>query len=369
MQETLLHTAERQLALGLPFVIYRKPKGSHVKAILQNDCTVHIIKDYTEVGFVFAPYNSNAPTIVLKADAIHEEEIATNIPKTSQSQNEEDDNAQEKKRYTELVQQTVAKLKTGELKKVVLSRALEVQSVKPIFTIYNELLDQYPNALCYLWHHPSIGTWLGATPEILLKTEGFSFSTMALAGTQVIRDASKIVWANKEIEEQQFVTDYIVAVLKAQKIDVHLSDLETSTAGHLAHLRTKLSGRFKKGALKSLITALHPTPAVCGVPLQKAKQYISENENYDRTYYTGFLGELNFRKTKQRNRNPKNQEQSAYKAVHTSSELYVNLRCMQQNKHGYTIYVGGGITAASHPKNEWQETQSKAQTMLRLLDL
>jgi isochorismate synthase len=119
--------------------------------------------------------------------------------------------------------------------------------------------------------------------------------------------------------------------------------------------------------LKDLVTALHPTPAVCGLPLREAKHFILENENYDRMFYTGFLGELNFKKKASRNRNRRNQENSAYRTVTNTSDLYVNLRCMQLADHKATLYVGGGITANSEAGKEWLETQSKAQTMLRIL--
>jgi isochorismate synthase len=119
--------------------------------------------------------------------------------------------------------------------------------------------------------------------------------------------------------------------------------------------------------LKDLVTALHPTPAVCGLPLTDAKRFIQDNEKYQRAYYTGFLGELNYKEERTRNRNRRNQENSAYRSVVRTSELYVNLRCMQKVGDSFIIYVGGGITADSDPKKEWQETESKAQTMLRLL--
>jgi isochorismate synthase len=93
---------------------------------------------------------------------------------------------------------------------------------------------------------------------------------------------------------------------------------------------------------------LHPTPAVCGVPKSEALNFIIANENYTRTYYTGYFGELN---------------------IQNASELFVNLRCMQfiKNKSQLEIYVGGGITAQSNSEKEYEETVSKAQIMKRIL--
>jgi len=95
---------------------------------------------------------------------------------------------------------------------------------------------------------------------------------------------------------------------------------------------------------------LHPTPAVCGLPKNEAKSFILENENYDRKYYTGFLGELN----------------SDVNGINTSS-LYVNLRCMEIAKDEAIIYVGGGITKDSIPEKEWEETVRKTATMKKVL--
>ena len=119
------------------------------------------------------------------------------------------------------------------------------------------------------------------------------------------------------------------------------------------HLRTKVEGELlEKADLKSLIRALHPTPAVCGLPRNIARDFIIKNENYNRSFYTGFLGELNLKKSNT--------------AIQTS-QLYVNLRCMEINHNKALIYVGGGITKDSIPKNEWKETVSKSETMKKVL--
>ena len=110
----------------------------------------------------------------------------------------------------------------------------------------------------------------------------------------------------------------------------------------------------KKSNLKEVVSVLHPTPAVCGFPMQKAKKFIFENEGYDRSYYTGFLGELNI-KGDYINK-PK-------------SDLFVNLRCMQVVKNMAHIYVGCGITKDSIPEKEFLETVNKSMTMKIILDI
>ena len=112
---------------------------------------------------------------------------------------------------------------------------------------------------------------------------------------------------------------------------------------------------------------MHPTPAVCGYPKQKAKDFILQNETYSRAYYTGFLGELNLKQSKTRNTNRRNVENNAYATVKTYSNFYVNLRCMQFKDDKALIYVGGGITKDSVAENEWEETLNKTKTIGNVL--
>lgn len=117
----------------------------------------------------------------------------------------------------------------------------------------------------------------------------------------------------------------------------------------MLHLRADISGEIKSNnfSLPNLINKLHPTPATCGLPKELSKEFILKNENYNREYYTGFLGEIN-----------KN-----------STDLYVNLRCMKvsQQKNEVSIYIGGGITKSSIPQKEWEETVVKSEVMKKVL--
>ena len=98
--------------------------------------------------------------------------------------------------------------------------------------------------------------------------------------------------------------------------------------------------------MKNLIDSLHPTPAICGVPKWPATNFIGENEGYNRAFYAGYLGEIN-----------RNNE----------TNLYVNLRCMQITQDHISLYIGGGITAASIAEKEWDETVFKAEVMKKIL--
>ena len=136
----------------------------------------------------------------------------------------------------------------------------------------------------------------------------------------------------------------------------------------MLHFQTDVNARLKQNiSLSALIKNLHPTPATCGLPKDNAKSFILENENYNRKYYTGFLGELNFKQKSTRNKNRRNVENNAYALIKNETNLYVNLRCMQIKNNKATLYVGGGITKDSNPELEWQETVNKTNTMKSIL--
>lgn len=368
MVAELFARAKNQWEKELPFVLYSKPKESVLNAIFQANSLLNEVVDYTEQGFVFAPFLDSIHPVLLKPDKVYKATLEVPPQQTRLPGKELTSASDEEQRYLGLVQRAISEIESGNCKKIVLSRTIHVPLSKPIFIVFQELLNTYPNAFCYLWYHPKVGLWLGATPEILVKTSGLNFTTMSLAGTQnKSAGEERAKWSSKELQEQQLVTDYIAEVLSSRATEIIVSDVETISAGHLWHLRSKITGRFSKGMFKDLVMALHPTPAVCGLPLQEARRFILENETYERSYYTGYLGELNFKEEKSRNRNRKNQENSAYRSFVSTSELYVNLRCMEKVDDSVLIYVGGGITADSVPENEWLETESKAQTMLRLL--
>ena len=111
----------------------------------------------------------------------------------------------------------------------------------------------------------------------------------------------------------------------------------------------------------------NPTPAVCGLPKDAAKQFILNNENYNREFYTGFLGELNMKTQQKARLGKRNIENRAYTYTKRSTQLYVNLRCMQLKGNKAMVYVGGGITQSSIAEREWEETVSKSLVIKSIL--
>jgi isochorismate synthase len=192
---------------------------------------------------------------------------------------------------------------------------------------------------------------MGATPEQLMKSSGITMYTVALAGTQLASDNQNVVWAEKEINEQKTVTNYIVDVLQSAGGAVFASNPYTFQAGAIVHIKTDIQAKFDSVINASnCIELLHPTPAVCGFPKDLAKAFILNNEGYNREYYAGYLGEWN-------------QE--------GNFDLYVNLRCMKMeiNSQNVTVslFVGCGINSGSQPEKEFIETVNKSQTLKSIL--
>lgn len=337
-----------------PFVAYRKPNAIVVSGFFMRTDALFYSEDFSEKGFVFAPFDNEQKAILfpeetsefisedLSFETLHFKERAFSAADTSEDH------------HVQLVDKTIEEIIKNDLKKVVISRK-EVLKITEfnLIKIYQKLLQTYNNAFVYVWYHPKIGLWLGATPETLLSIENTVFKTMSLAGTQVYQNTKNVVWKSKELEEQQLVTDFIERQLKEISSNLKIDKKETIKAGSLLHLSTKVTGVLNKNStLKTLIRALHPTPAVCGLPRRNAKKFILENEQYDRSFYTGFLGELNMK---------------SHKKIARSSSLFVNLRCMNMDKNKVSVFVGGGITKESIAKKEWEETVSKSKIMKRVL--
>lgn len=367
LEDFFLHI-ENQYTNNLPFVAYSKPEDSILKALLQNDDTLQTTQDFKGSGFVFAPFDDSGETVLIPLE--HSETITSEVKISllnNSSQNKIDATTIGKEAHINLVEQGVSSIEKRLMQKVVLSRCESVSfSERHFILVFKKLLQNYTNAFVYCWYHPKVGLWLGATPETLISAAGNRFKTMALAGTQHYQGSMDVTWNVKEKEEQQFVTDYIEACLKSSVNNLSISETKTIKAGTLLHLQSNITGILNT-ELSTVLKKLHPTPAVCGLPVKQSKAFILENECYNREFYTGFLGELNLTETTSRNTNRRNVENNAYSSVKTVSNLFVNLRCMQIKSNQALIYVGGGITKDSNPEQEWEETVSKAETMKRVL--
>jgi isochorismate synthase len=214
------------------------------------------------------------------------------------------------------------------------------------FELYNQLIEDHPNAFVYLVSSPQFGTWIGATPEVLLSMHGKQGYTMSLAGTRKV-GATVNDWEDKEIEEQYLVSEYIqnrLLTQELQEIEQHGPfDME---AGPVRHLRTDFSFYSPDKNAMEIALELHPTPAVAGVPTKVAQDLIATLEPFHRDLYTGFIGSIS--------------DEHSY--------LYVNLRCCQIQDGKAFLYLGGGYTSQSIPEDEWEETENKARTLLNSIE-
>jgi len=323
------------------FVFYKKPNATRIHLITQKDNRLHTTTSYSESGFVMAPFDSDNETILFPESLA--EYFEFQLPEKRKIVFEPHFKSdKEKRQNTALLDKTIAFIKNGNAAKIVCSRYVEKEYQKEsVGVIYEHLVQSYPEAFVYFWSHPKMGTWMGATPEKLVKIKDTSFSTMSLAGTQL--HALTIQWGAKEKAEQEIVTSFIKKRLKPLVSKLEVSKAFTKRAGHLAHICTEINGNLSgKNTVKDLIFSLHPTPAVAGVPRPISIEFIKKNEGYNRSFYTGFIGEIN-----------RNSE----------TELYVNLRCMQLNNGMAKLFVGGGITKDSVPEREWRETVEKTAVL------
>jgi isochorismate synthase len=258
--------------------------------------------------------------------------------------------------YTRLVREAVEFIRTSGVAKVVVSRTTRQplpQAFDPLDT-FLELTARYPTAFVSLVAIPGIGTWLGASPEVLLTLDADMLTTMALAGTQrrpEDRPLEAVRWGAKETVEQEMVSDYVRDFFQgAGIVNLEEEGPRTVAAANVVHLQTLFRVRLPEDERLTLanrvLDELHPTSAVCGMPKRQALAFILGHERYDRRFYSGFLGPVH---------------------MDGRSSLFVNLRCMQLDEGFATLYVGGGITAESDPAAEWRETEMKAETMLSVL--
>ena len=360
IMELILEKAKDQFNQNLPFVIYKKPENNSIDGLFQKNDTLFEVTHFDEKGFVFASFDGSQTFLLPenqseRITAVFQKKEITIFDATPDYANELDKN-----KFKNLITKGIQAIENKEFKKVVLSRKETIDLVDfDLIDGFEKLVQLYPNTFVYCFFHPKVGIWLGATPEQLLKANDSDFKTIALAGTQKDIGSNAIVWHKKEQEEQQLVTDYIADILKDVASEVLVSKPYSIKAGSIWHIKTDISGRVNSGfGLQKVIQLLHPTPAVCGLPKESSKAFLLKNENYDRTFYTGFLGDLN---------------------IENKTDLFVNLRCMKiefassQKISGLAmtkahLFMGCGITKDSVPEKEWEESVNKSMTMRKVLD-
>lgn len=239
---------------------------------------------------------------------------------------------------------------TGPLEKVVLSRTIRLEvGAEDAGALFVEAANARPDAFVALVSTPEHGLWLGATPERLMLAENDSIRVDAIAGTVPITTAAMEPggWGEKERHEQRVVTKSITGSLidlGARTITVEGPDV--LVAGPVAHLRTSIAATLENRTVEELVNAIHPTPAVGGLPTGLALDRIQALEDGDRELYAGFWGPW---------------------SADGRMELFVNIRCMRVYADHAEMHVGAGITKGSVPAQEWEETEYKADSWRELI--
>lgn len=338
------------------FALFRFPNQTDTHLISANTLVeLRNINLKKESGFILRPFDLEQSaylisdeTTILNPDNRELDELEFHFKATL------DEKSTTVNDYIQYVQQAIDGIKSETIRKVVPARIkVETKIINPLQS-FKKACDNYPNAFISLTSTDKTGTWIGATPEILLTiNKNKILKTAALAGTQESngKSTSEAVWTQKEIEEQALVSRYIINCFKELRLrEFEENGPKTIKAGNLLHLKTEYKINSKEldydNLSSTLLDLLHPTSAVCGMPKQASIDLIKRRENFDRELYSGFIGPVNYLK---------------------ESSLFVNLRCAQIKKKSVILYAGAGVTEDSNPEKEWMETEKKCAIIGNIL--
>ncbi|RBW41716.1 isochorismate synthase [Psychromonas sp. B3M02] len=249
--------------------------------------------------------------------------------------------------------------KNTQLDKVVLSRAIDVQTSGTLNAqrMARVLYQQNPSAYVFSIPQSNGSTLVGASPELLVKKQGNQVSSNPLAGSRkrtaiaTQNDAlSDELWScTKDRFEHKLVADAVYQHLQPFCSEINNPEapsiIETSA---MIHLSTKIDGTLtsENTSALDLAYALHPTPAICGTPANLAKATIQHLEGYERAQFCGAVGWMDSQ---------------------GNGEWVVTIRCGVIQQNAIRLYAGAGIVEGSDPAAEFNETEAKLNTMLSAL--
>jgi isochorismate synthase len=255
------------------------------------------------------------------------------------------------------VERAVERIRAGALEKVVLAREVQVHAPRAHDpgAVLNVLREGFP--ACYVF---AVGrgdaTFLGATPELLLRRDGERASTLALAGSTrrsadpAVDDhlGEALLRSDKDREEHAIVVRRIAHALRPHAVWVtHAPQPLLVRIANIQHLATPIRAQLSQpvGAM-ALASVLHPTPAVGGEPFAAAEPLIPQLEGFDRGWYAGPIG---------------------WTDANGDGELCVALRCALLRNSVAHCYAGVGVVRDSLPAAELAETEVKLQALLPVL--
>lgn len=284
----------------------------------------------------------------------------TNYPVNNRTQITNKTSLVERDKFKGIVNNALEAFKNTALKKIVLSQAADFRFDGPqdLAFYLNALLDKNPDAYNFVIPVDGHQYLLGASPELLLSKQNHTFKSNPLAGSRPkLNDAERnqeniqeLNQSAKDQNEHRIVVENILCNLVSDCVELKVSEypdvLETST---MYHLSSTLQGVLREQSpnVLNLALKLHPTPAVCGKPTRLAKEFILNNEGYDRGYYTGLVGWMD---------------------LEGNGEWVVTIRCGLLDDKNLRLYAGAGVIEGSDPESEWLETEAKMKTILNLCD-
>ncbi|MGV3524085.1 MAG: isochorismate synthase [Candidatus Sericytochromatia bacterium] len=240
------------------------------------------------------------------------------------------------------------------VEKIVLSRQSRAECAELGLDRMQALLDQQRQAY-HFWcsWRPGEVLW-GASPERLYARQGLALETEALAGTRPLpRNAeaaaalrSELLASTKEQAENEKVLEHLLGRLKPLVSREEASPLRVIPAGPVQHLYRQVRAELHPGVSDAqLISALHPTPAVCGLPAATVREMLPAFEEHERGWYTGALGWVEAE----------------------AAEWSVVLRAALWQQPWLYFYTGAGIMPDSQPDAEWDELDAKLSSLLNVL--
>lgn len=265
--------------------------------------------------------------------------------------------------YVDGVEKLVHLMKTSELEKAVLARAIDLHSEQqiPIVDLFYQLFKNNPEGYTFaLAQDPKKTGWfMGASPELLVAKQNQYVFSNPVAGTMPRHaepsedqaQAERLLASAKDQHEHAVVIEAIADQLSPLCADLSIpqtpSLIKTQAVWHLA---TQIKGRLKDPEMHvfDLVSILHPTPAVCGQPAPLARQLIAELEPFQRNLFAGTMG---------------------WSDARGNGAWAVNVRCGRIFEKSARLYAGAGIVEASQPSSELNETIAKFKTMLNALGL
>ncbi|WP_242142924.1 MULTISPECIES: isochorismate synthase DhbC [unclassified Bacillus cereus group] len=272
--------------------------------------------------------------------------------------------------YMRGVEQGIAKIKSSDLRKIVLSRLLDVYSSgeMDVQKLLYDLAKHNSHGYTFAVDLPNsegdtkqkrTRTLIGASPELLVSRRGMQVISNPLAGSRPRsgdpaedkRRAEELLSSAKDLHEHAVVVEAVAAALRPYCRTLHVPEKPSLIHSEtMWHLSTEVKGSLLDESISALelASALHPTPAVCGTPTEKAREAIQEIEPFDREFFTGMLG---------------------WSDINGDGEWIVTIRCAEVEENSLRLYAGAGIVAESKPEDELAETSAKFRTMLQAMGL